>query len=181
MERKICAILSLGIIIMALCPFALSEPTGFMVLTQNRQAMDSFFEGGALKAQYLEQMNAQMGRAPAQITSLFGNNKINLRITLDDGSGADYYFSTHGGKAAEVLQGAKADADLEIRLSEATIDRIALSKDPIDEFLKAMGSGEIKYTGLTPEGETKGLIVNVTTSVARFFKGILDFFASLFK
>ncbi|GEM_PF-5424456 len=181
MNRKICALLSAGIIIMALCPFALSEDTGFMILSKNKQLADSYFEGGRLKAQYIEQMNAQIGKAPPQLTSLFGNNKINIYLTLDDGADSIYYVNTQGGKVIKVLQGAKSDADLEIKAAEKTIDRIALSKDPVGEFLKAMGSGEIKYTGLTPEGETKGLIVNVMTGVASFFKGILDFLSSLFK
>ncbi len=177
MDRK--NVLALGILIAIISSFAFAGPTGFMVLTQSKQALEGYFEGGALKQIYIDQMNAQAGQVPGQIASLFGNNKINIHITLDDGSVMGYYAETRDAKVSQVLEGTKAGADLEIRLSEGTIDRIALSKAPVDEFLKAMGSGEIKYRGLTPEGEAKGLIVNVTTAVVGFFKGLFDFISGL--
>ena len=177
---KIISVLALGIVLL-LGGFAASEPAGFVVFTQNKAAIDGLFEGGKLSQKYIDQMNEQAGQVPRPLVSLFGNNKINLHITADDGSVSSYYMSTESGKIVEVLKGTKGDADLEVRATEAALDKIANAKDPADAFLKAMGpSGGIKYTGLTPEGETKGLIVNVVTTVAGFFKGILDFFAGLF-
>ncbi len=155
--------------------------TGFLIFTQGQQAIDGYFEGGKLKQEHLDKMNAQLKEVPKELVSLFGNNRINIYVTLDDGSTTSYYTATTGGRVAEVLKGTKDDADLEVRLPESTIDRIALSKDPVGEFLGAMGDGEIKYRGLTPEGEAKGIIVNITTMVAGFFNGLFDFIAGLFK
>lgn len=164
----------------ALAAIVAAEPTGLAVLTQNKALADSFFENGKLKQVYVDQINEQLKAAPPELLNLFGNNKINAYITLDDGSVLSYYVKTENGKISEVLQGTKDDADLEIRVSEGTIEKIAQSKDPIDSSLKALTSGEIKYRGLTPEGETKGMVVNVVTTVAGIFKGIVEFFSSLF-
>ena len=108
--------------------FAFAEPYGFMVLSQNKDKADLYFENGKLKQQVLGQINAQAAKAPKELTALFGNNKINVKITLDNGSTASYFVRTNGGKVAEVLQGTRNDADLEVKVKESTIDRVSKSK-----------------------------------------------------
>ena len=181
MEKKILLFSVLAFSLVFFSSHVLASPTGFVVLTQGKSQIESFFEGGKLKQQTVDEINVQLESAPEQLVSLFGNNRVNLYVALDDGSVMDYYIRTEGEKVVEVLQDSKGDADLEVRLGENTIDRIIESSDPLDVFLKAMNSGEKKYTGLTPEGETKGALVRVISMLADFFKGIIEFISKFLK
>ncbi|VVB99150.1 Uncharacterised protein [uncultured archaeon] len=173
--------LILSVFSVLLSGFASAAPTGFFVLTQSKDAINAYFDNGKLKQGVVDQINEQLNAAPKELLSVFGNNKINFAITLDDNSQMDYYAHTVNGKVAEIFQGKKNEADLEVRLNEATIDRIVLSKEPLNEFLNAVSSGEIKYIGLTPEGEAKGAVMNIATAIMNFLKGIVDFFSRFIK
>jgi len=171
-------VVALGIILVL--PSGQTNSTGLVLLMQNKETIDSYFTDGKLNQNILDEINKNAENVPEQLFSLFGNNKINMYVEFEDGSVNEYWAQTEKNKVTEVRQGARSLADIEIKIKETTINKLALSEEPFDEFLDAMNSGEIEYKGLTFEGTIKSATVSVTTTLVGIAKGIADFFSGIF-
>src|SRR3989344_2094214 len=154
---------------------------GFILLAQDKESVDDYFENGKLKPAIVEQINSNIENVPEQLFDLFGNNKINIFVEYGDGSVLDYYAETKKNRLTELSQGAKSLADVEIKIKEKTVNKLSESEKPFDSFLNAMNSGEIKYRGLNAEGTVKSMTVGVTTAVLGLVNGALGFFGSLLR
>lgn len=153
-----------------------------VVLSKNKWAADLYFtEGGELKQEVLSKMNAQADKVPAELLAIFANKKLNIYVILDDGSVMEFYARTGAKSVDAVAKGVRQGADIEIRLSEPTVDRIYNSKDPVPEIVKAISSGEINYKGLTTEGQISSTAVNAGAGLFSFIDGVINFIKSFFK
>ncbi len=157
-----------------------ANKSGFVILTQNKSEINSYFESGKMKQEKINEINSQIKNVPEQLFELFGGDTINIYITFDDGSVEEYWAVTEKNKLKELYTGINTSANVEIKLRELTVDRIVNSKNPLQRFLSAMNSGEIEYNGLDNEGKLKELTVSVTTGVMGFFTGAIGFVAELF-
>ncbi len=157
------------------------DATGNVIFTQNRAQIDSYFETGEMKAQILSSINAQAATAPKEIFSLFGNRKINVYVTMDEGSVESYWVKVAAHSIGQVSLGARSDAGFEVDVSEKTVDGIVNSSKPFDRILNAINSGEIKYRALTEEGKGSELLVNVGAKIAGVFLVFINFFTGIFR
>lgn len=154
---------------------------GFVLLAQDKESVDNYFENGKLKPAIVSQINSNIENVPEQLFDLFGGNKINIFVEYEDGSVRDYYAKTEKNRLKELSQGANSLADVEIKIKEKTINKLVESEKPFDSFLNAMNSGEIKYKGLNAEGTVKSATVGITTAVLGFVNGALNFFGNLLR
>lgn len=169
-------------IALACAPFAYAEGTaGLLFLTQNKQAVDSLFVNGELKQEILDSLNASTKKVPPELLGIFGDKKMNVYVQLDDGTVQSYWISTEKGAIKQVLKGARDDASAEIKANEATVERIALSNNPMDEFIKAFNAGDIQYNGLDNSGKVESIVLKALSFVAGLLSGIVQFLSGLFK
>jgi len=156
------------------------ESTGFVALTDSREQIRSSFEGGELKSDVVAHINAQVGSVPGEIMQVFGNDKFNIYVRLDDGTVESYWARTEKNLLKEIFIGAREDADAEIKVREDTVDRIVLSKNPAEEFVGAVNSGEIEYNGISNEGKIESIFVKTASAFAGVLGAIWNFIAGLF-
>ncbi len=176
----IAVILVIGTAAVMLSPRGTANNSGFAVLAHDRQSVDSYFENGDLKPEYVNLINLNTKNVPDQLFEMFGSDKINIYITYNDGTTQDYYAITEKNRLKELRKGARNDAAIEIRFAEKTISRLMDSEKSFDDFIEAMNSGEIKYKGLNIGGSIKQASVNVSTNVIGIISKAVNFFAGLF-
>jgi len=180
MQILIAVIIVVALGLVLVLPSGEANSSGLVLLTQNKEKIDSYFLNGQLDAQILKEINDNTDNVPEQLFELFGNNKINIYVEFDDGTIHDYWALTNKSKVADFRQGARSIAGIEIIIKESTIDNLLTDDEPFDYFLEAMNSGEIEYNGLTFEGNIKSATVRVTTRLIGTAKGIVNFFSGLF-
>ena len=159
------------------------SPTGFasIISFQGTPDVDLFFDGsGELKEEYLNQVNANLDGVPEYIFRLFGSDNINIYITFDDGAIKTYNAQTSANKLVYLRKGLNDDANITVELTESVINGIMSAEDPLDEFLDAFNSKEIKYSGTGVEGAVKGAGVGFAVWILGFVNGILSFIGSVF-
>ncbi|MCR4369253.1 MAG: hypothetical protein NUV67_05095 [archaeon] len=157
-----------------------ASESGLIVLMQDRQTLDSYFVGGKLRQETVDEINSNIDNVPDQLFELFGNNKINIQMEFNDKEKREYYAQTGKNRLESLYLGNRNTADIEVRIKESTLDKIVLSNEPFAEFLNAMNSGEIEYRGLNFEGNVKGATVGITTQILGVAKSVLGFFGSFF-
>ncbi|HIH09859.1 MAG TPA: hypothetical protein HA254_04270 [Candidatus Diapherotrites archaeon] len=145
--------------------FAAQDPTGNVILTQNKALIDSSFENGKLKQPVVDGINSRLGSVPEGILALFGNSRTNVYVEFDDATVQSYWAIMKNNRLKEVASGARGEADAEIKVKESTIERISFSADPVSEFTAAINSGEITYNGLSPQGQVQGIFVRVSSVI----------------
>lgn len=155
------------------------EPSGLVFLTQNKDKLDSVFENGELRQEIIDKLNSQAESVPEQVRALFGNKKMNVYVELDDSTVKSYWIHAQDNKIKVIAQGARADADVELKVKESVLEGIIASQNPIDSFIKAMNAGEIKYEGLSAQGKTESMVVNIIAGAANVVTGVIGFFAGI--
>jgi len=159
------------------------SPTGFasIISFQGTPDVDLFFDGsGELKEEYLNQVNANLDGVPEYIFRLFGSDNINIYITFDDGAIKTYNAQTSANKLVYLRKGLNDDANITVELTESVINGIMSAENPLDEFLDAFNSKEIKYSGTGVEGAVKGAGVGFAVWILGFVNGIFSFIGSVF-
>ena len=169
--------ISIFLAILFLAGTAFSASSGLVVLSQHKEEANSIFENGEIKGELLSKINSNMDRVPEPVFMLFGNKRINAYIELDDGSIVEYFVKVGEKTVETIAQGARTQADLEVRVKESTIERIASSQDPVSELTAAISSGEITYKGLTIGGSINSFLVNLAASLFGVLEGLLKFFS----
>jgi len=128
----------------------------------------------------VKQINDNTENVPELLFDLFGSDKMNIYINRSDGTQKAYSAVTADRKLVELRKGSFDDAEIKIEVQEETIEEIFQSDNPLERFLDAFNSGEIKYEGLTSEGKIKETTVNITTSALSILQSIYSFFAGIF-
>jgi hypothetical protein len=144
--------------------------------------LDNYFDNNNhLKKEILSTINEQTSKVPNELILIFANKKINVYITSDEGLVKEFYAKTNNKTFDEISKGARMDADLEVRLNEATLLKIYNSKEPISELVKSISSGEIKYNGITNEGKINSTTINIVAGLLSFIDEIKNFIFGFFK
>ena len=149
---------------------------GYVTLSQNQDQIDAAFENNTLRPQYIAAANSHMDTVPTPILAVFGEKKANLYVTLDSGIVQTYWVHMEKNALVEISRGARSEANLEVRASEQTIDRVLNADEPGSEFVKAYNSGEIKYKGLDSDSKAQGVVFDIFASVAGFIERIFSIF-----
>jgi len=157
-----------------------ASPTGFASILTAKDFEDSgnFDSEGSLKQEYVNQINENIGGVPEYIFKLFGSDKINIYVELNDGSTSIYNVTTEANKVVQLSKGENKNATINVEISEKVIEDIMGSETPLNEFLGAFNSGKIKYSGSGVEGKVKETGVGITVGIMGAINGIISFFGS---
>ncbi|MCR4335105.1 MAG: hypothetical protein NUV57_01055 [archaeon] len=176
----IAIILVLALSVVLFMPAGNASTNGFVLLTQNQEAIDSYFVNDKLNEEIIQEINENLGNVPEQLFELFGDNQMNIYVEFDNGSTKDYWAKTENGRLVQLFKDARSNADIEIFMKESTVDKIVFSSNPFDEFINAMNSGEIKTEAKTLNGHVKSASVGVTTTILGAASGVINFFGGFF-
>ena len=139
-----------------------------------------FDESGKLKQEYLQEINKNTDKVPEMLFDLFGSDRINIHVIRASGEEKQYSAITKNRKLVEFRKGLLEDAEIRVEVKEELIEKIFQSQRPVEAFLNAFESGEIKYEGITQAGKIKETTVNVTTSIMSIAQKVYSFFAGIF-
>lgn len=157
------------------------DSSGLVVLTQGKARLESHFEGGKLKKGVMEKINSEAEKAPMPLLALVDNKKVNVYVTLDDGTVKSYWLSVAKGKLDDAAVGARSEAGFEARLDESTLDALVNSKEPFGLLLESVNSGKIKYVALSNEGKPEEFVVKAGAKIGAVISRVLGFLNRLFR
>ena len=159
------------------------SPTGFVSIISLKEATDSgvYFDGnGRLKEEYVAQINKNLDGVPEYIFKLFGSDSINIYVQFNDGNTSSFNAITSSNRLVSLKRGASSEANIRVEITEAVLNDIVASDDPLQEFLDAFNSKKITYKGEGLEGAVKETGVGFAVGIIGVIKGIGSFFGGLF-
>ena len=116
--------------------------------------------------------NPNVHRIPGFVKALFGNEKINAYITLNDGSVLRIGAQTKNGEVVEFQPNEISNPTMIVYTTERTIRGIIDSPVPIRAFQEALAKGDITYRGVGVKTKVKLGIVAVGVKIYSFVEGL---------
>ena len=113
--------------------------------------------------------NKKFENIPRFARTLFGNERINLVVSMDGGSKKDISLITKEGKIISYSKKHLEKPTMLVSTTEKTIDLIASSSNSSDEFARAIKNNDIIV-------EPKKIVVSVKVFAAKSFIKIRDLF-----
>ena len=110
-------------------------------------------------------VNSNTEKFPNFVKTVFGNERINIILKMNDGSIVNLWMETENAKIINLAYGELDNPTLVVETSEDTLNRIGKSEKPIDEFLFAINNGEIRY-------EAKKITSGIKTGIGKFLSRI---------
>ena len=115
-------------------------------------------------------INSNIDRLPNFVKNIFGNEKVNVEIKMNDGSTLVLGVETAEGKVIKLFKGEIDDPTLKVEVSEDVLTSIANSRDPVNGFISALSSDQIKYESLRAKTSIKTGIGRLTAKLFSFFR-----------
>lgn len=132
-----------------------------------------FFDDGSLKPEfekYYALANKEVSSIPSFLLDLFGNEKMNVYVSLESGKEVVVGVTTKDSKLSEVVYRKYSNPTMNVYLSERILKDILVSSDPAKEAVKAVKTGKIRYEGV-------GFIPSIKTFFLNLFQNIYFFFS----
>jgi len=126
---------------------------------------------------YVTYYNNDISNAPGPLKSLVGNERVDINITLNNGSVYEVGFETENAKIVRTVPGGIEDPTITVDTTESAINSIKSSSDPVGAFETAMKYGQVDIQGHTLTTRAKLALALSSTTVIRFFYNI--FFGGL--
>jgi hypothetical protein len=126
---------------------------------------------------YVDQYNQRIDAAPELVkgllTGLLGNERIDMNISMNDGSVFSFGVETKDARITKTDAGGVQNPTIIIALTEGAIERIKGSNDPVAAFQGELSSGQVNIEGTN-------LITNLKISAVLSSLPVLKFFSSIF-
>lgn len=116
--------------------------------------------------------NKNSGKMPSFVRTLFGNERINAQITLNNGTVVLIGGVTENGKIIEAKEGGIGNPTMEVFVSESALNEIQSSKDPTGAFKGALDSKRLSYRGVSTGAKIKLSIVSIAARAYFFLRGL---------
>jgi hypothetical protein len=114
--------------------------------------------------------NNNIERVPSFVKTIFGNERLNVTVTRDNGNLDHVSIETENGLITTITRGSFDAYTMDMRVSEKTINDIAGSNDQASQLKQALDNGEITYTPRTVASTVK-------TGMAKIFLTIMSWFS----
>ena len=156
-------------ILLAVFTFAVADnmtfsPTGHVVSDfSNANAVISNIDSAK------EQYNNNLDQVPGFVKSMFGNERINLTMTMADGSIKHFSIVTRKGYVENISVDYFNDYTMDVSISEKTANDIISSKNQIGRLRQALNDKEIEY-------HSHRFKTSIKTGTSRFFISISRIF-----
>jgi hypothetical protein len=126
---------------------------------------------------YVGQYNTRLDVAPELVkgllTGLLGSERIDLNISMNDGSIFSVGFETKDARISKTVMGGIQNPTIIVTATEGAVERIKKSDDPVAAF-----QGEMNYGQVTAEGTT--LPTKLKLSAILSSLPVIKFFSSIF-
>jgi len=140
--------------LLALVPaLALASPTGYAVA--DFQGFADSFNGAAIQF-------------PA-VGALLGSERINVDVTLSDGTVKSMNLVTEKGQMKNIGEGKAEDPTMTISTTQAELEKIAAADNPGAAAISAINNGGIKLESTTFWGKIKLFFAKLGLGIAQAF------------
>ncbi|WP_048147786.1 hypothetical protein [Palaeococcus ferrophilus] len=127
-----------------------------------------------LLEEYVPTYNENVDNLPDIVKRIAGNERIDLEITLENGSRLNIGVVTEGGRIVEFSKGRPLEPTLKVWTNEGVVRNIINSETPGDTGLYYLKRGEIKYSGVGFGRSIRILTVKIVIRIYRFVEVIGD-------
>jgi len=118
---------------------------------------------------FAERYNKKIGKVPKILTYLLGEEKVNIKISLDNGKICRLGYKTEKGLITKIVEGWLKDPTIKVTTTQEVIERINASADPLAAF-----RSERAMRGLIIEGQS--LETRIKLDAALSSNSVLWFF-----
>jgi hypothetical protein len=135
----------------------------------------SFDDAGNLKGHFAPQIdyaNTQFAQLPGPVRSIFGNQAIEVELTLKDGKKALIGVITQNEKITHVTHGIPIKETLRVWIDEETAYTIGNAPNIPRAFTNAVTQGKLRYEGITGNAQVTVLITNIMVWVSTLVNAI---------
>jgi hypothetical protein len=126
---------------------------------------------------YVDQYNQRIDDAPelvkSLLTGLLGNEKIDVNISMNDGSVFSVGFETKDARITKTDAFGAQNPTIIVAVTEGAIERIKGSNDPVAAFQAEMSYGQVNIEGTN-------LVTKLKLSAVLSSLPVLKFFSSIF-
>ena len=133
---------------------------------------DALFDQEKIK-EFVDSYNSRTDKVPLVLKSLLGNERVNIKINLNNGSVLRIGYETKNARIVRVVDGGLRNPTINVIATQNAIDRIDSSQDPIETFQKERNLGRVSIEGQNTTTKIMLDAVLSSTSVLRFFYNIL--------
>ena len=173
------SLIILGIFFIVFSGFALAQGLQDNSGQVNSTALiDAFDAQGNFKPEFQSQItiaNQQFQQLPDVTKVLFGNERMQVEITLNNGQTETIGIITQNNGVQSITKRAIDNPTLRITTSENTIQGIAQSHNPLAAFASASTNGTLKITALAPSSQAKVAIVNAFSWITTIINALIYF------
>jgi hypothetical protein len=125
---------------------------------------------------YASQYNTRLDGAPELVkgllTGLLGSEKIDLNISMNDGSIFSVGFETKDARISKTVMGGIQNPTIIMTANDGAIERIKVSDNPVAAFQEEMKYGQVTVEGTNPFTSLKLSAVLSSLPVMKFFSSI---------
>ncbi len=118
-----------------------------------------------IRRNYNENFNA-----PSYAQTLFGDQRINIYITAEDGDEFTVGAINENSKINNLEPRGIEDPTMNVYVDEATIEEILTSTSPFDALSNAMNSGALRYEAITTGNKIKLGFASVVIKFISWFR-----------
>jgi hypothetical protein len=121
----------------------------------------------------IESYNKNFDKVPESIKNLLENEKVNITISLDDGSQLRCGFETKNSWIVGYAQGGLKNPTIEVYATEKAINDVQKAADPAASILKAETSGNIRIEGRTLSSSLRLRTALIDPNDIKLFLGLI--------
>jgi len=122
---------------------------------------------------YVDKYNSKIDTAPAPLKELLGSERVELSVTLTNGSAFQVGFETSNAKIVKMYPGGIQNPTIDLGITEDAMNTVAGSDDKITAFQNAMSNGQVTITSQNLFTRIKLGVVLSSMSALKFFNGVL--------
>lgn len=114
--------------------------------------------------------NENIGQVPGFVKTMFGNERINAALTLDNGSIESFGIITEKGKIAHIQKGFIDNPSLFVKTDEAVINGLIKSDNQLAYLRNAINTKAIEYRAVKIKTKVKTAAANFLLKAYSVFK-----------
>lgn len=132
---------------------------------------DAVFQSASIQ-DYVDTYNSRIDNAPDVLKGLLGDERVNIDITLNNGSVTSTGFVVEKARVEDIVKGGVEDPTITVVTTESAIDNIKSSDNPIGAFQKERDAGQVRIEGKNFASRVKLEALLSSSSVIQYFYNI---------
>lgn len=118
----------------------------------------------------MEEYNKNIEHVPGFVKSIFGHERINLEVGLENSSKREFGVVTEKGIVISVEKEYLEDATLKVKINDTVINKIIQAEDQVKELQDALDKKEIEYKAVRLKTKAKTFLARVALKISSWFR-----------